>query len=468
MSEPIPRLSANTREYVGSTAFDNDKLDRKQLAEKLTGYLERLNDGAVLAIDAPWGEGKTWFGRNWNKDLNEKDFKTIYIDSFEQDYIEDPFILITSEILNVLKEDEADNIEELKRSGVEVAKRLLPIGVKASVNLLGRFVGSSDLVGEIKGAFEPSGDDASDTQSTDDVGEAVEAGEKVALDLTNKWISDKLDGFVNDKIVMSEFKNQLQTYAESKDKPLVIFIDELDRCKPTFAVNLIERIKHFFDIPNIVFVLLLNKEQLENAVQGVYGSNTDASKYLDKFVNFYFKLPKHDITEHTSSQKITAFIDTSLSQYNFSKSRENDNFRDWMKSWTSYFGLSLRDIEKCISLYAFAYPLSDDVRYLLTYFIVVKVKNITLYNGLVNNDLEAHKQAVDMLNEFKNEAERKNDTTFRDRVLPTFIEWHQAHISNFTEVGENFRKLDIESMWGTDKKDYFKSFAKRIDIDIER
>ena len=53
MGQEIPNLSANTREYVGSNAFDNDKLDRKQLAEKLTGYLERLNDGAVLAIDAP-------------------------------------------------------------------------------------------------------------------------------------------------------------------------------------------------------------------------------------------------------------------------------------------------------------------------------------------------------------------------------------------------------------------------------
>ena len=35
--------------------IDNDRLERRQLAEKLTGYLERLNDGAVLAIDAPWG-----------------------------------------------------------------------------------------------------------------------------------------------------------------------------------------------------------------------------------------------------------------------------------------------------------------------------------------------------------------------------------------------------------------------------
>jgi hypothetical protein len=467
MSEQKPNLAANTREYVGTNAFDNDKLDRKQLAEKLTGYLERLNDGAVLAIDAPWGEGKTWFGRNWNKDLNEKDFKTIYIDSFEQDYIEDPFILITSEILNVLKEDEADNIEELKRSGVEVAKRLLPIGIKASVNLLGRFIGSSDLVGEIKDAFEVSGDNTSDTQGTDDVGEAVEAGEKVALDLTNKWISDKLDGFVNDKIVMSEFKNQLQTYAESNNKPLVIFIDELDRCKPTFAVNLIERIKHFFDIPNIVFVLLLNREQLENAVQGVYGINTDASKYLDKFVNFYFRLPKQNKEDHRSEYRIENFINLTMEKYNFTKSRD-DGFITWLKYWNEYFDLSLRDLEKCVALYAFAYPTNG--AHLLVYFIVLKVKQPKLFNKLINNDIKAQSEAKLQMEEIIKIYMKENnvDKNCIDKSLTLYYDLHDSYINNDfkefnTKYNEYFRGLHIHSM-----KEYFKSLMKKIDIDMER
>jgi mRNA-degrading endonuclease YafQ of YafQ-DinJ toxin-antitoxin module len=467
MSELTPKLSANTREYVGTNAFDNDKLDRKQLAEKLTGYLERLNDGAVLAIDAPWGEGKTWFGRNWNKDLNEKDFKTIYIDSFEQDYIEDPFILITSEILNVLKEDEADNIEELKRSGVEVAKRLLPIGIKASVNLLGRFIGSSDLVGEIKDAFEVSGDNTSDTQGTDDVGEAVEAGEKVALDLTNKWISDKLDGFVNDKIVMSEFKNQLQTYAESNNKPLVIFIDELDRCKPTFAVNLIERIKHFFDIPNIVFVLLLNREQLENAVQGVYGINTDASKYLDKFVNFYFRLPKQNKEDHRSEYRIENFINLTMEKYNFTKSRD-DGFITWLKYWNEYFDLSLRDLEKCVALYAFAYP--TNAAYLLAYFIVLKVKQPKLFSKLINNDIKAQNEAKLQMEEIIKIYMKENnvDENHVDKSLTLYYDLHDSYINNDfknfdTKYSEYFRGVHVFSV-----KEFFKSLMNKIDINIER
>ena len=152
MSDSI--LSANTREYVGETAFVDDRLDRQPLAEKLTGYLERLNDGAVLAIDAPWGEGKTWFGRNWNKYLQDKEYKTIYIDTFEQDYIEDPFVLITSEVLSIVDEGN-EHKENLKRGGVEVAKALLPTAGKAFVNFGGRFLlGASDLTGEIQEALE--------------------------------------------------------------------------------------------------------------------------------------------------------------------------------------------------------------------------------------------------------------------------------------------------------------------------
>jgi hypothetical protein len=463
MSQETPNLSANTREYVPANAFDDDKLDRKQLAEKLTGYLERLKDGAVLAIDAPWGEGKTWFGKNWNKDLNDKGFKTIYIDSFEQDYIEDPFLLITSEILNVVK-DEAKNIEILKKNGVEVAKRLMPLAVKALVNFGGRFIGSSDLVGEIKSTFEASGDDSSDTKVIDDVSEA---GEKIATDLTNKWISDKLDDFVNDKIIMNEFKTQLTTYAKSNDKPLVIFIDELDRCKPTFAVNLVERIKHFFDVPNIVFVLLLNKDQLEKAVKGVYGSETNACEYLDKFINFTFRLPKQSKLDHISKSKLKSFIQITLSKYNFKKTKETESFEIYLLDWSFYFKLSLRDIEKCVALFAFAYP-TGNVTWILTYLIVFKIKNQSLFNRLINNETQAHKEAKDIIEEFIRIARNIGDTTCENNILPLYLEWHAAHESSFTVIGGNFQKFDIESMWGIDKKDYFTELAKMIDINIER
>ena len=48
-------------------AWQGDLWDRQRLGEQLTNYVGRLNCGAVLALDARWGEGKTWFVRHWQK-----------------------------------------------------------------------------------------------------------------------------------------------------------------------------------------------------------------------------------------------------------------------------------------------------------------------------------------------------------------------------------------------------------------
>ena len=163
---------------------------------------------------------------------------------------------------------------------------------------------------------------------------------------------------------------------------------------------------------------------------------------------------------------MTNFIKMTMSKYKFGSNQDNENFILWLNKWIPYFKLSLRDIEKCIALYAFAFPLTV-ASYHLVYFIVLKVKNPKLFNDLVNNDLDAHKEAKKIIDRFKIESESKSDSTFTNKVLPRYSEWHQAHISNFVEIGEHFDKYEAEA-WGTYKKDLFKTFASMIDIDIKR
>lgn len=440
----IPKLSINTRSYVTDKAFENDKFDRKKIALKLTNYLSRLNDGAVLAIDAPWGEGKTWFGRNWNKSLQDKGYKTIYIDAFEQDYIEDPFILITSELLSLIKE-ESPEFEKFKKSSIEVAKALLPIGTKALLTLGSRALfGSADIIDEAKSALEK--------------------GEEVTSQLVSKWMNNKLDSYTTDKITMANFKDQLTEYSKEQEKPLVIFIDELDRCKPTFAVNLIERIKHFFDVQNIVFILLLNRKQLENAIKGVYGGDTDSNKYLDKFINFYFKFPKLENNSSRKELQLKSFISLTMSKYNFEKAQDNDNFILWMTHWSVCFDLSLRDIEKCIALYAFIYP--NKKAYILTYFIVLKVKKNNLFEKLLANNIEAHMEVRDLILYLINRT--KTEPLLNKHALEIFYEWHNAHCTNFEKLGDKFKNI-IESLdfYYIEKENLFKHCGDMIDIDID-
>ena len=90
------------------------------------------------------------------------------------------------------------------------------------------------------------------------------------------------------------FKAQLAEITKKEKKPLVFIVDELDRCKPEFAIRLIERIKHFFDIPKVVFILAVNKNQLEESINNFYGFSSTAN-YLEKFIDFSVMLKNKDL-----------------------------------------------------------------------------------------------------------------------------------------------------------------------------
>lgn len=97
------------------------------------------------------------------------------------------------------------------------------------------------------------------------------------------------------------FKNQLSEFvaSEANEKPVFFFIDELDRCNPHYAVKLLERVKHLFEVPNIIFVLAVNINQLQYAVQGFYGSsNIDGKEYLRRFIDIEYTLPAPNMEEY--------------------------------------------------------------------------------------------------------------------------------------------------------------------------
>ena len=75
---------------------------------------------------------------------------------------------------------------------------------------------------------------------------------------------------------------------------LVIFIDELDRCRPTFAIEMLEGVKHYFDDDRIIFVLSVNKSQLIHTISRYYGDDFDGNLYLNKFFDINIQLPKAD------------------------------------------------------------------------------------------------------------------------------------------------------------------------------
>ncbi len=173
--------------------------------------------------------------------------------------------------------------------------------------------------------------------------------------------------------------------AETK-QPLVFIIDELDRCRPTFAVELLERVKHIFDVPNLVFVFGINRDELCKSLQSVYGDIT-AEVYVRRFFDFEFILPDGDSIE--------------FCKHLFDKFGLGDDSPSGIPELWSYFGLSLRDMDYCTRLLCLTVrnlePFDKNSRkQLLGLLIALKFSNQPLYRKIYAGDWRA-KELLDYI-----------------------------------------------------------------------
>lgn len=263
-------------------AWQGDLWDRRRLGEQLTNYVDRLQCGAVLALDARWGEGKTWFVRHWQKHLENEGHNVIYLDAFANDYLDDPFLVVTSEITNILSKDKKTKgkVKKLIDLSASVGSALLPSLPKIALTLGLHLIGAGFFNGVLQQGYENAKDE-------------IDKLSDEASDRIKESIQEKIAGHEAEKKTLSEFKKHLAETVVKLDKPLVFIIDELDRCRPDFAIRLIERIKHFFDIPKIVFILVMNKPQLIQSVHSLYGYSVETNgDYFEKFIDFTIKFPQ--------------------------------------------------------------------------------------------------------------------------------------------------------------------------------
>lgn len=277
------------------TPFENDFWDRKALADRLTDHVSRINVGATIAIDAEWGAGKSWFVNNWKAKLEQDEFKVIYLNAFNQDYIDDPFLTISMEIANCLKTEE-DDLSTVKEKIGDAYRAILP-----NLPMLLWYLTTS-LAG--MGAIaKPIADIIETLKDTGKLGE--EAG-KLLNEKLQEHLSTQVENYDKEKKSLEYFKEALAAVTSKLDTPLVFIVDELDRCKPEFAIRLIERIKHFFDIPKVVFILAVNKTQLEESINNFYGFSNTAN-YLEKFIDFSVMLKSKDLDGSRYTEILTSY-----------------------------------------------------------------------------------------------------------------------------------------------------------------
>lgn len=259
-------------------SWGNCELDNRQYGQYLSAYIRNQETPLVLNIDGEWGTGKTHFLRQLYRDLRfEHKYPVIYINAWESDFSNDPLLVIISEMLAQLKNlHDAEHIakkeEELLKTVSKYAKRVWNATSVGVATYIGNQIEDTTLLEVAK-------------QVTFRDEEHV----KLGRNLTESYASQKQ--------ALSDTKTALKHFLElfdSDKRKLFVLIDELDRCRPNYAIELLETVKHFFELENYLFVVATDTQQLSHSIQAVYGHNFDGKEYLSRFFSRTAQLPLPD------------------------------------------------------------------------------------------------------------------------------------------------------------------------------
>lgn len=247
--------------------FHDDYLNIKPLVQSLANIILKTDKSTVFSVTAPFGIGKTFF---CGKLKNVLDSKTtcIYYNAWENDFYPEPLIPLICEISN---------------SYPKLSTKLKNLGI----SVLSTLSFNAQMVN-----IDPS----------------------KGIEMYKHLITGHLKyDYQRRKEAISNFKKELEDLIKKEQqKPLVLIIDELDRCRPDYAVNVLETIKHFFNIDNVVFVLAIDEQQLKDSVKTLYGT-TNFDGYIRKFIDYSFSLPTPDTKKFAAvlfdTSNFTSIID---------------------------------------------------------------------------------------------------------------------------------------------------------------
>lgn len=280
--------------------WDDDLLGRKQDAEFLYNFLigqvEKRNkqnrtSSYVINLDADWGGGKSFFLRRFGQDIEAHGHLVVRINAWQDDHTQDPYIAIMAAIDRTLS-PYIERPGKLQNAWNATKARGGAIALRTSGVI------AKGLLKKISGiSIDEIADSITDNETVADL---IEDGTKVAGSELEKLFDSSLEalikGFSHADSAITGFKGNLAQVLESlpsgKKTPLFLIVDELDRCRPTYAVQLLERVKHLFDVSNVVFVFGTNSGQLQHSIAGAYGHGFDGYRYLKRFFDRTYAFEK--------------------------------------------------------------------------------------------------------------------------------------------------------------------------------
>lgn len=246
-----------------------DILSRQEYVNKLieiVGCVSKKKNGCCFSIDGQWGIGKTYvldmfceqINQIQSEETNTEKYFVFNYNCWKYDYYEEPSIAIVSAMLDRIQEEETlfgENTDDfLKSSWAKVKEK----------------------VGEIAGEFSKNKIGINLVELVKDINDAAEE------EKSHKYEFDKMFLF---KQTLNVTREKIAEIA--KERPVIFIVDELDRCLPSYAIKVLERLHHLFEgIENVTIIISIDKIQLEHSIQQIYGPRVDVNKYLKKFISF--------------------------------------------------------------------------------------------------------------------------------------------------------------------------------------
>lgn len=282
--------------------WGGDMLGRRQDAQYLATFLSNRylskpdEAGFVLAVDGEWGFGKSFMIKRWQEELAFQNYPSVFFNAWENDYVGDPLLAFISELDSGLQTffDEVPIAASAKQAFLDKVKVTWKPVLKALA-----FAAAKKAVGfgarELQEALENAEGDNGDAGGKGSAPELDDIAPEV-----QKAIEKALNEHKTTKNAIAGFKKKLETLITVLEDqagvqlPLFVFVDELDRCRPDYAIELLEGIKHLFGVPGVYFVVATNTVQLGESVKAVYGSGFDGVRYLKRFFDLQYTLPEPD------------------------------------------------------------------------------------------------------------------------------------------------------------------------------
>lgn len=375
-----------TEENIRDT-YESDLLSRKDSVIQFAEFLKSPYCPTSIAVNGEWGSGKTFFVKQTAyqlstlEDASDKCL-TVYYDAWENDNECDPIISIVDCIARVAGEEDGKHIGELV-FGIAEATLDNPLfrGIKA---------------------FR---DWQKENEAESDFGYS-----KIAP--TNTQIKNKL------KALFDEIINE-------HGKRLILFVDELDRCKPDFAVRVLERLKHYFTIDDRVkIVFSVNINQLEHTIKHFYGDDFDSHRYLDRFFDMVLPIPEAETTLY-----IARYMNRNVMSDDFSSGVG-------VCSIIKYFGIQIRDIKVFMSELDSGYDTVKKeslmnsqlnkyktfMNYIYPIILAAKFKDKEKYHSLITG------KGKDIINNFFKYDQRTTD--FINVITNSYIRFFDAEWDN--------------------------------------